>query len=302
MLRLIRQLLALLGQAFGGGPKEPGRRDKAAKTRCVPITDPAMRVPDPLVYAQEEMAALGLPVTWDNPDFTIFDGATPVAAHQLQPNRTYTVQVRIWNSAPDCPAVMMPVHLSYLDFGIGTVSVAVGTQYVDVGVLGASDNPSYARFAWHTPPTPGHYCLQALLDPASDRNRRNNLGQHNTDVVEAQSPAAFAFLLRNDTTRPHAYTLEADAFVLRPVHCSDDPPGRRVERLPAHEPLPPGWRVEINPATADLGPGAQVSISVTVTPPADFVGSQRVNVHAHYLDGHESRLAGGVSVDVTKGA
>lgn len=299
LLSLIRRLWWLLRQLFRDESKEPGRRDKAAKTRCVPIDDPAVRVPDPLVYSQEEMAALGLPVTWDNPDFTIFDGATQVGPHELQPDHTYTVQVRVWNAALDCPVAMMPVHLSYLDFGIGTLSVAVDTELVDVGVLGAASNPAYARFTWHTPVTPGHYCLQAQLDPASDSNRRNNLGQHNTDVVAAASPAAFTFTLRNQTRRLHTYELEADAFVLEQRHCDDV--GDPKERWPRPRPVPHGWVVDIAPASAPIPAGGQIPVSVTVTPPDDFVGTQRINVRADYLDGHERRFAGGVSVDVTKG-
>ncbi|MFZ2504574.1 MAG: hypothetical protein WAW88_18070 [Nocardioides sp.] len=302
--RLLRLLWALLGALLHHKPKSPGRVDKAAKTRCVPIQDPAMRVPDPLVYSQEEMSALGLPVTWDNPDFALFDGAVQIGAHELQPNRSYEVRVRVWNAATDCPVAMMPVHLSFLDFGAGTVSNPIGSELVDVGVLGAPNNPAYARFVWHTPATPGHYCLQAQLDPASDRNRRNNLGQHNTDVVEAHSPAQFTFTLRNDTRRTHAYEFDTDAFVLRPQPCPEPgnhgDRGDQEQRLPTPEPLPAGWTVTVSPDQPALTPGQQTNITVVATPPSGWSGTQRVNVHAFYREGHQRFAAGGVSVDVVK--
>lgn len=299
--RFLRTLLRLLLALFRHKEHAPGRLDKAAKTRCVPIQDPAMRVPDPLVYSQEEMAALGLPVTWDNPDFSIFDGTTQVGAHELLPNRTYDVHVRIWNAAPDCPVVMMPVHLSFLSFGAGTVSNPIGTEFVDVGVLGAPTNPTIARFAWHTPPTPGHYCLQAQLDPASDRNKRNNLGQHNTDVVEAHSPAQFGFGLRNDTRRAHRYEFDVDAFVLQPRSCDERTGHEKGDhRLPEPVPLPPGWTVALTPDAPTLTPGQQMDIDVVATPPTGWTGQQRINIHAFFREGNQRFPAGGVSVDVVK--
>ncbi|MBD3784783.1 MAG: hypothetical protein IE926_17840 [Micrococcales bacterium] len=299
-VELFRRLLRLLGRLFRRDDHPLGRRHKAARTRCVPIEDPAMRVPDPLVYSQRDLMARGLPVTWDNPDFTVLDGGVPVPAHALLPDHDYTVDVRVWNAAPDCPVVMMPVHLSYLDFGMGTVNVPVATTLVDVGVLGGPNNPTHATFAWHTPPTPGHYCLQALLDPASDRNVLNNLGQHNTDVVQAHSPAVVGFTLRNDTQREHRYEFLVDSYVLQTPDCEDLPKYR--EDLARHlvaTPLPPGWAVDIAPDHPVLAPGALTAVTATVTPPAGFTGSQRVNIHALTTDA-ERLLTGGISVDVEK--
>ena len=299
LVTLMRWLLRLLLGLFRRDRHPPGRQHKAAPTRCVPIADPAMRVPDPLVYSQQDLMARGLPVTWQNPDFTILDGATPVGPHELQPDRTYTVDVRVWNSAPDCPVVDMPVHLSYLDFGMGTVNVPVATRVVDVGVQGGPGNPAHVAFSWHTPGTPGHYCLQALLDPASDRNMQNNLGQHNTDVVQAHSPGVFAFTLRNDTQREHRYRFDVDAYVLRTPDCEDLEKYREdLARNMITTPLPTGWTVGLAPEQPILAPGALVSVTATVTPPAGFVGTQRVNIHALYSEGYQTVLAGGVSVDV----
>lgn len=246
--QLLQFLWRLLGRLFRHAPKRPGRVDKAAQTRCVPIDDPAMRTPDPLVYSQYDLMAHNLPVTWDNPDFGIFLGGVKVDSHDLIKDTEYAVVVRVWNASLGCPVAMMPVHLSYLDFGIGTINVPVATRHVDVGVIGAADNPAYVAFAWRTPNVDGHYCLQALLEPASDVNWGNNLGQHNTDVVQAHSPAVFAFTLRNDTTREHGYFFGVDAYALTPRHCED---GRDIfvgEDRP-QVPLPPGWTVDLDPET-----------------------------------------------------
>ncbi|PKW27985.1 hypothetical protein ATL31_2838 [Phycicoccus duodecadis] len=299
--RLLRQLLRLLLALFRPRPHPPDRQDKAAASRCVPIDDPAMRVPDPLVYSQQDLMARGLPVTWQNPDFTILDGGTPVGSYDLQPDHIYTVDVRVSNAAPDCPVVAMPVHLSYLDFGMGTVSVPVATRLVDVGVQGGPGNPSHVAFSWHTPAAPGHYCLQALLDPASDRNRNNNLGQHNTDVVQAHSPAVVSFTLRNETKREHRYRFETDAYVLQTPRCEDLEEYRKdLARHLVATPLPAGWAVELAPDQPVLAPGGLVSVTATVTPPAGFDGTQRINIHALYTEGYQDVLAGGVSVDVVK--
>jgi hypothetical protein len=300
-VRVIRQLLRLLRSLLRHRHHPPGRQHKAAPSRCVPIDDPAMRVPDPLVYSQQDLMARGLPVTWENPDFTILDGGTPVDPHDLQPDHTYTVDVRVWNAAPDCPVVGMPVHLSFLDFGMGTVNVPVATRLVDVGVQGGPGNPSHVWFSWHTPVTPGHYCLQALLDPASDRNTKNNLGQHNTDVVEVHSPGVFAFTLRNDTKREHRYRFETDAYVLRAPDCEGLEEYRKdLARHLVATPVPPGWTVDLAPDHPTLPPGGLVSVTATVTPPPTFDGTQRINIHALYTEGHADVLAGGVSVDVVK--
>jgi hypothetical protein len=300
---LLRLLCRLLHRLIRPESKRPGRVDKAAKTRCVPIRDPAMVTPDPLVYSQYDLMAKGIAVTWDNPDFGIFKGGVKVDSHQLEKDTDYVVVVRVWNASTDCPVVNMPVHLSYLDFGIGTTPQPVASKLVDVGVIGAPDNPSYAQFTWHTPPVDGHYCLQAQLDPASDLNYGNNLGQHNTDVVEAHSPAVFTFPLRNNTDLRREYHFETDAYVIKPRDCigqrgeaehQEDIPQRRSH------PVPAGWDVDVSPEKVELGPATQAIITATITPPAGFTGKQVINIHAYYAENHTERAAGGVSVTVTK--
>jgi hypothetical protein len=87
----------------------------------------------------------------------------------------------------------MPVAFSFLEFGVGTVSVPVGTTNIDLGVKGGPNCPASATMLWTTPTTPGHYCLQVQLQPVDDSNTQNNLGQENTDVATTHSAEVFRF-------------------------------------------------------------------------------------------------------------
>jgi hypothetical protein len=135
----------------------------------------------------------------------------------------------------------------------------------------------------------------------NDLEPGNNVGQHNTDVVEAQSPGIFAFTVRNETKREHRYRFESDAYVLHTPKCEDLEEYRKdLARHLVATPLPPGWTVQLTPDHPVLAPGGLVSVTATVTPPAGFDGTQRINIHALYTEGHQDVLAGGVSVDVVK--
>jgi hypothetical protein len=195
----------------------------------------------------------------------------------------------------------MPVHLSFLEFGVGTQSNPVGTVKIDVGVLGSPNQPVFASWPWTTPATPGHYCLQVLLDPADDLNPANNLGQENTDVVAAHSPAEFKFMLRNDTRQAHRYRFELDAYeVPQRPHCDDVVRDRK--RLEPHQkrahPLPPGFAVQISPPVPTLNPDEDTVVTVTVDPPTGFLGRQPINVNVF----HEHGFAGGVTLTCVKEA
>lgn len=300
LIALVRSLMSLCFRRDGSNDDEHER--KRARTRCVPIEDPAFKRPDPLIYAQYFLMDHGFNVTWDNPDFAIFQGGAQVAAHELKPNTDYDVVVRVWNAALDCPVVLMPVHLSYLSFGVGTVSHPIGMQKVSVGVKGSATNPGYVTFRWTTPREDGHYCLQALLAPAADVEWGNNLGQHNTDVVTTHSPATFVFALRNGVVDRRQFGFRADGYELGPVSpCTDDPEERKRREAyhTADHPLPAGWKVDFVPAAPILSPLEEIAVQVTITPPTGWAGKQTVNVHTHYLDNSGvARPAGGVTVVV----
>lgn len=313
---LIRELLAHCRIARAR-KRLPDRQGKAAPSPCVPISDPAYKRPDPLIYSQYFLMGQGLAVTWDNPDIVLERNGLPVSSADLQPDTEYEIVARVWNNSTEAPVVGLPVLFSFLSFGVGTVSNFIGKTHVNLGVKGGSDHPAFARMKWRTPAQAGHYCLQVLLEWLDDLNPDNNLGQENTTVAEAHSPAAFLFTLRNDARERHAFRFEVDTYVIphrpecgrqppREEKPKDDPSMMRmrpgtVHQVPAehdrrHYPLPPGWTVSFSPETVVLDHDQSVPIQVTVTPPPEFSGSKRLNIHAF----HEHGLAGGVTVEIRK--
>ena len=278
-------------------------KDKDPKTplHCFPIDNPAFMRPDPLLYSQRSLISQGLAVTWDNPDIVLLKGGVPVSSSELETSTTYDVQIRVWNNSLEAPVVHMPVHLSFLDFGIGTEPIPVGSTKVDVGVKGSPSQPAFASVPWTTPSTPGHFCLQVLLDPADDLDFTNNLGQENTDVAQATSPAAFSFTLRNNTKRARQYRFELDAYDIPVLPECGSPAAARDVILERHRragyPVPPGFVIAITPDAPTIAPGAQVVVQVSATPPGDFIGRQPINVNGF----HDGGFAGGVSLTVTKG-
>jgi hypothetical protein len=266
----------------------------------------AYRQPDPLIYSQQYLQSLGLAVTWNNPDIHLelpSAPGVPVDSHLLQPDTTYNVIARAWNGSTTAPAVGLPVHVSFLEFGIHTIRHDVGSTNVDLGVKGSVDCPAFATVQWHTPAIPGHYCLQVELFWADDENPANNMGQHNTDVKPLNSPhATFSFPLRNDVGRTRLLRLEADSYEIPALDpCSNDEGNakdRSEVRLRRHNraawPIPVGWQVLIQPREAHLAPNETVSITVDVTSPDGYSGRQAVNIGA--FDG--SDIVGGVTLYV----
>ena len=292
-------------------PKGP--LHKITRADCVPIHHPAFKKPDPLIYDQYYLMSLGLAVSWQNPDITILQGGVPVAsAFDLLPATRYTIRARIWNGSPDAVVVNMPVDVSYLSFGVGTVSHPIGHTHVDLGVKGSAFSPAFAEVDWTTPALPGHYCIQVAFVWPDDSNPFNNLGQHNTQVVQAHSPANAEFTLRNDGRERRHYRFEVDAFELAPPPRCDDRPKRQApltwkaqHRLPAAtlernsraaNPLPPDWAVSFSPTEPTLAPGEEVGVTTTIEPPDAFHG--RLNLNVHVFAGAE--LAGGVTIAVER--
>lgn len=304
---------------------------------CLPLPPSEYKRADPLLYSQFYLMAQGLAVTWNNPDITLYDeGGDPVDSGGLLPARDYRVVVRIWNNSYDAPAIGLPVNLSMLSFGIGTSASGVGATTVNLGVKGSSHCPAYATFIWRTPDTPGHYCLQVLLDWSDDANPDNNLGQENTQVGEMHSPATFTLSVHNDAGIARDFELETDCYDLRSTRPCSEPlierprPGGLGPRhlLPADRLRVGGmsrleesrrrwdatrqvhsyggfavgdeWRVTIDPPRLRLEPGASEDVRVSIERVAgDFSGQQRFNVHGFATDGTGDRtLAGGVTLIV----
>ncbi len=289
----------------------PGRSRKASNAPCEPIDKPAMKRPDPLIYSQYDLLARGFAVTWNNPDIELRQGGVPVPAGSLLPDTDYEIVARIWNSSPDAPVVGLPVIFSFMSFGIGVKFDVIGALSVNLGVKGGPGHPAFATMPWRTPKVAGHYCLLVLLAPVDDSNPANNLGQENTAVGKASSPAHFSFELRNAGPREALFRFQVDSYQLPPPpRCADSAPRESRAALPsphqsaptrppvpaahdaARHPLPEGWTVDLDPAQPRLQPEAQITVRVTITPPLGHRGRQPVNINAY----NEHGSVGGVTL------
>jgi hypothetical protein len=324
-LRPLTEVTKAIAARLAAGRQKSERERNRTPYPCVPIDRPEFLRPDPLIYSQYYLMALGLAVTWDNPDIHFELNGTTVPSSDLQPATTYDVIARIWNESTSCPVLEMPVFFSYLTFGVGTVSNAIGKTKVDLGVKGGVNCPAYAHVKWRTPEAAGHYCLQVILAPPDDTNPFNNLGQENTQVGVAHSPANFIFTLRNGEDFDREFVFEVDAYTIPdPVSCRIERhtrrrpvphSGKRIalkqegfgtkgevldevlsRHLAKNHPLPEGWRARISPERPTLAPGEELPIAVEVTFAAGFHGSRRINVNA-FTGG---TLAGGVTLIVNR--
>src|ERR1017187_7308433 len=312
----LRHFIAAIIQIIGDLLRRCCRRRRRPKRKrcndggtCHNVSLPPFVLPDPLIYNQTYLAQLGFAVTWDNPGIQFFDaGGTAVSSSALTANTDYQIVARIWNNSTQAPVVGLPVQFSYLSFGVGTQSHAIGTTMVTLGVKGGTNHPAFAKIPWRTPAAAGHYCIQVFLDWADDSNPLNNLGQENTDVCTLHSPGQATFTLRNATQETLRYRFEVDAYVIPPRDsCANRPTKRPSPRdwsrppvPPAHDrhnyPLPAGWSVTFNPAEPELAPGVEQLITATIIAPAGFTGSQPINVNAFSKRG----FAGGVTIAAEK--
>lgn len=303
------------------------RRGRPARCtpRCAVIPPDVYRRADPLIYSQRYLMDQGLAVTWDNPDIQLFENGVAVSSSSLKADTEYQVVARVWNNSTDAPAVSLPVEFAFQSFGVGAVLTPIGTTVINLPVKGAPGHPAPAAIPWRTPAAPGHYCLKVNLVWPDDANPKNNLGQENTNVGIATSPAVFRFPVRNaDTIRKHV-RMTVDAYALpAPVDCRERPPKKEPTRrdrmrgaVPAFVPpleeaadwtsvrarhaveafpIPPGWSARVDPAEFVLAPDQTEQVTVTITPPDEFRGERPFNVNAM----HGAALLGGVTLIVRK--
>ncbi len=305
LIDIVQVILEWLRKLFR--PKPPHSETNATNTGCATVDHPSFHRPDPVIYSQKYLMSLGLAVTWDNPDISLFRNGVQVSEGDLLPNTEYEIRATIWNNSYDAPIVGLRVDFSFLTFGVTTLSTPIGSTVVDLGVKGGSQHPAIARILWTTPPA-GHYCIVVEFQWIDDANPNNNVGQNNLNVVAATSPAAITFQIRNQEIETRAYRMEADTYTLPELgECGDRPPKRRdnvttwkkVQALHdrSNYPVPQGWTVVFTPPAVTLLPDEEVGVTVAITPPAGFTGKQAFNVHAVMDHGI---YAGGVTVYVTK--
>ena len=299
-----------------------GLRCLKLRVRCeneIHVPPEVHKRPDPMLYSQEWLMSMGLSVTWDNPDIQLYQNGAPVPSAQLQPDTEYEVRVRVWNNSYDAPAPGLPVHLSYYGFGIGPAGLHVATRIIDLGAKGTSQCPAFATFLWKTPAAAGHYCLRARLEWPDDANPANNIGQENTNVGKLQSPAEFAFRLRNAASVRRRFILQVDDYWLPKLPpCNDqarkDEPRRaRIEesrerwtraRDKQGFGLFDGWRqhwtVELDPAEPVLDADEEIDVKASIESlDPGFSGTKpfNVNVFAARPDEDEpDQFIGGVTL------
>lgn len=289
-----------------------GKRLRGRDVDC--FNKPEVRArPDPYIYSQYWLYIRGLAFTWDNPDFAIVDpdDGLPKDPHQLKPLKLYKVRATIHNSSI-MAALDTAVVLDVLRFGAGTPVVqGLGFTMVNVPALGST----VAEIDWTTPPTAGHNCLRAFILHADDANPLNNVGQHNTEVVDATSVTRkLAFHVANNSAHERRFTLTMNAYRLPKEPMRPTPlRGERPEVQTELSRQSPGYlrRLrEINdfakfPVPADIGAkltqpdlvlkaGEEVETFLELGPAIAGTGRRNVNVNVMLDD----ILVGGVTVYV----
>jgi hypothetical protein len=332
LVRMLAQIWPLLHRFLCDAIRALARlcRKPSRGDCCLDLPSVVHKRADPLIYDQYWLMSQGLSVTWDNPDIDILSNGAVVNPWELKTGTEYQVRVRVWNGSYDAPAIGLPVALSFLSFGVGTQRTMIGVALTDLGAKGTSQCPAFAGFTWRTPDAEGHYCLQAFLDWPDDANPDNNLGQKNTQVGKAASPAHFQFDAHNDAAVRRRFHFEADPYALPKLPACEDRPqpspeprdgptprkgpsrlresrarwdAARASQGQGKFPIGDKWRVTIEPNDIVIPAGDTVPINVAIEPldPA-FAGRQAVNIHGFAIgDGGRRLPVGGVSLLVERG-
>src|SRR5689334_1668954 len=214
LVALIRRWVRFLEEiAERGGCKEKEQKRDYSDACCLDLPLDVLGRPDPYVYSQSWLRARGLAVTWDNPDFRLWDIATGALVPRgtaLQPDHDYDIQVTVHDGSY-MAALDTAVAFEMRTFGAGTGAVALGSDVIDVPGAGSA----VAHCRWRTPAGGGHHCLIAIVSHADDANPLNNIGQHNTTVATpANDNYVTRFVVGNTGGTPRRYTLELDAYRL----------------------------------------------------------------------------------------
>jgi len=129
--------------------------------------------------------AMNQPVTWDNPDVSIFLGGVEQYTYNLTVGTTYDVAITVHNSSRLKPANGTVVDVRWIEFGAG------GQTRHHIATLAANvpvwPGTAVVNTPWRTPDVPGHYCIEVELSHPDDGNPANNRGWNNTQVYAAHS-------------------------------------------------------------------------------------------------------------------
>jgi hypothetical protein len=287
-----RYLCRILGVLVGRRPGDQG---------CIYIPGRIINRPDPCIYDQYLLMQLGLPVTWDNPDFAILLGGVKQYTYDLSVSTTYDVAITVHNSSREKPALGTTVKVVWMEFGAGgTVTTPITTVTTDVPVWPGT---SVVHVPWTTPATPGHYCLQAQLFHPDDGNPANNLGQNNTQVYTAHSQVKGQMRIFNKflnapatvgkrQTRPRNHVeITVDSYVFK------DGVGKDVDPMEMFAPRAAAWPAQVVPASFDFGPNEEYrDVTLIVDAPNGPGPSEVFNVTAK----QDGTPLGGVTVTVER--
>jgi len=270
---------------------------------CIRLPFEVTRYPDPCIYNQFFLMANNQPVTWDNPNVEIFLGGNVQDTYNLAVDTTYQVRVGIENASPFFDALGTQVQVNMLTFGIGQPTPTPIHSF-SVDVPAATAFPGVQEtFDWTTPTTAGHYCIQVLIQHATDINPANNEGWNNTNVRDVATGTQFVMAipianpLQFDVGRKHAerigkefsaIVIELDSYELNTANLEEMTPTELFE------PAEPVWGAEVTPGALQILPGARgQDLEFKVTVPADAAGKSAVfNISARADD----RSIGGVTI------
>ena len=214
VLRLLWGLLRLLWELLHG--RAPERYEELD---CAHIPPEVNRRPDPCLYSQSFLAAQGVAVTWDNPDIRLTDpNGVPVPSTELTSDTDYIVVATIHNASFD-PAIGVTVRSYFRGWGVDfddrtpaevDANGDAAERIVHIGAWGQAT----VSFKWHTPAEAGHYCISIECHHPADREPANNVGQENTDVVQASpgSSARIVVPFFNRRQRVRAFRIEVDEY------------------------------------------------------------------------------------------
>ncbi|MHA1598741.1 MAG: hypothetical protein ACTSV1_08475 [Alphaproteobacteria bacterium] len=157
---------------------------------CLDLPPKVTHRPDPCIYSQFFLMDQDLPVTWDNPDVTIWLGGDEKDTYNLAVSTTYRVNIKISNQSMEYDANATQVTVRQRNFGIGQPEYSpIGTHVLDVPAASSST----FDIEWTTPDVAGHYCIEVLISHPNDINGANNWGWNNTNVHAVQAGQMFAF-------------------------------------------------------------------------------------------------------------
>jgi hypothetical protein len=278
---------------------------------CVYLPEKVSNRPDPCIYAQFFLMQLGHPVTWDNPDVSIFLNGVEQYTYDLKVDTEYDVWIKVHNSSKDKPAIGTNVDVRWIEFGAGgQIRHAIANLNTDVGVWPAT---SIVQTKWRTPATPGHYCIEVQLTHPNDANPANNLGWNNTQVFAAASevrksvrifnrwvngppkaPRSRQALKADSSGESRTWNLVEITFDSYQFH---DEYGRDVDPGKMFAERPPAWPARVEPHLFHFAPDETYRDVTLIVDAPDGPGQpERFNVTAR----QGGVPLGGVTVTVTR--